>query len=282
VIHAFLFIFGAVIGSFLNVLIYRVPRGRSIVRPPSSCPACGARIRPRDNVPVLGYLFLHGRCRDCGERISVRYPAVELLCGLLPLAIFWRVGLGGEFAVMTAFAYGLVVLSFIDLDERILPDRITLPGIAVGLIAAPLAGVTTFASSLIGIAVGGGALFLVGLLGDAVFKKESMGGGDVKLAAMLGAFIGWRAVIVALFAAFLLGAIVGIGQMAGQRRGMGTPGAGERETGAREADGQETGGQDGDSEWDHTIPFGPFLALGGLLAALWGEWLISWYQGLFI
>lgn len=256
-IPAFLFIFGVVIGSFLNVLIYRVPRGRSIVRPPSSCPTCGARIRSRDNVPVLSYLLLRGKCRDCGAGISPRYPAVELLCGLLPLAVYWRFGLGPELAVLVPLAYVLVVLSFIDLDERILPDRITLPGIVVGLVVAPLAGITTIGSSLIGAAVGGGALFLIGLLGEAMFRKESMGGGDVKLAAMLGAFIGWRAVIVGLFAAFLLGAVVGVGQMLSRH------------------------GQD-EQEWDHTLPFGPFIALGGFLAALWGEALIAWYQGLFV
>jgi leader peptidase (prepilin peptidase)/N-methyltransferase len=260
VIPAFLFIFGAVIGSFLNVLIYRVPRGRSIVRPPSTCPTCGTRIRPRDNVPILAYLLLRGRCRDCGERISPRYPAVELLSGALALLVYWRFGFGWEFGTVILLAYVLVVLSFIDLDMRILPDRITLPGIAVGLVLAPLTGLTTLPSSLTGVAVGGGALFLIGLIGDAVFRKESMGGGDVKLAAMLGAFLGWRAVIVALFVAFLAGAVAGIGQMAMRRP-------------PREADGEQ---------WDHTLPFGPFIALGGLLAALWGETLIAWYQGLFV
>ncbi|MBD3368588.1 MAG: prepilin peptidase [Candidatus Eisenbacteria bacterium] len=248
-----------VIGSFLNVLIYRVPRGRSIVRPPSSCPTCGTRIRSRDNIPILSYLLLRGRCRSCGERISPRYPAVELLSGLIPLAVYWRVGMGSEFAVLTSLAYVLVVLSFIDIDERILPDRITLPGIAVGLVVSPLAGVTTLTQSLIGAVAGGGALFVIGLVGDAVFKKESMGGGDVKLAAMLGAFLGWRAVVVGLFAAFLLGAIVGVGQMAGRRPG-----------------------KESEGEWDHTLPFGPFIALGGFISALWGNVLISWYQGLFI
>ncbi len=260
-ITAFLFVFGVVIGSFLNVLIYRVPRGRSIVRPPSSCPTCGTRIHPRDNVPILSYLVLRGRCRDCGARISPRYPAVELLSGLVPLAVYWRVGLGAEFAVLVLLSYTLVVLSFIDLDQRILPDRITLPGIALGLVVSPLSGLTTLPSSLIGLAVGGGALLLIGLLGDAVFKKESMGGGDVKLAAMLGAFIGWKAVVVGLFSAFLLGAVVGVGQMV-QRRGVA-----ERENGG---------------EWDHTLPFGPFIALGGFIAALWGDLLIAWYQGLFV
>ena len=206
--EAALFIIGSIVGSFLNVVIYRVPRGESIVRPPSACPACGTRLRARDNIPVLGYLLLRGRCRYCSAPISPRYPTVEILAGLLPLLVFARFGLGRELLVYWPLSYVLLVISFIDLDLRIIPDKVTLPGIAVGLVVAPLVGLTGFWESLIGILVGGGALYLIGVLGELILRKESMGGGDVKLAAMLGAFLGWKMILLALFSAFLIGAVV--------------------------------------------------------------------------
>jgi leader peptidase (prepilin peptidase)/N-methyltransferase len=243
-----LFVFGAIFGSFLNVLIYRVPRGESVVKPPSACPACGTRIRFFDNVPLLSYLVLGGRCRDCRARISPRYFVVELAATLIPVALYLRFGLGSELAVYWPLSYVLLFLSFVDLDHRILPDKVTLPGIAVGLIVAPLTGLTTFPESLIGAVAGGGALYLIALAGTAVFGKESMGGGDIKLAAMLGAFLGWQGVIVFLFIAFFVGAVVGVAVLAARR-----------------------------SEGDHTIPFGPFIALGAFVTILWGEAIVRWY-----
>lgn len=249
--EAALFIIGSIVGSFLNVVIYRVPRGESVVRPPSACPACGTRLRARDNIPVLGYLLLRGRCRYCSAPISPRYPTVEVLAGLLPLLVFARFGLGRELLVYWPLSYVLLVISFIDLDLRIIPDKVTLPGIAVGLVVAPLVGLTGFWESLIGILVGGGALYLIGVLGELILRKESMGGGDVKLAAMLGAFLGWKIILLALFSAFLVGAVVGVAAMAGKSK-----------------------------DWDHAVPFGPFIALGAVLALLWGEPLLVWYSAL--
>jgi len=252
VVAAALFIIGCIFGSFLNVVAYRAPRGRSIVHPPSACPACGARVRPWDNVPVLSFLLLRGRCRDCGARISPRYPVVELLGGAVPLLLWLRYGAGAELAILWPLSYVLIVLSVIDLDSRILPDRVTLPGIAVGLIVSPLLGMTTFVESLIGAVVGGGALLLVALLGDAVFRKESMGGGDIKLAAMLGAFLGWKLCLVLLFVAFFAGAVVGVATIAVRGR-----------------------------QWDRTVPFGPFIAFGAFSASLWGDALLRWYLSIF-
>ena len=249
---AALFIIGCILGSFLNVVAYRAPRGRSIVSPPSACTACGARIRPWDNVPVLSYALLRGRCLDCGARISPRYVVVELLGGLVPLLLWLRFGPSPELAVFWPLAYVLLVLSVIDLDSRVLPDRVTLPGTAAGLVVSPLLGITTFVQSLIGAAVGGGALLLVAVLGDAVFRKESMGGGDIKLAAMLGAFLGWKLCLVTLFLAFLAGAVVGVAAIAVRGR-----------------------------RWDRTIPFGPFIAAGAFCAAAWGDRLLGWYVSLF-
>jgi len=251
VISAGVFLMGTLFGSFLNVVILRMPVGQSIVRPASACPECGSRVRPRDNVPILSYLLLRGRCRDCGVRISPRYVVVEVLAGILPVLLYLRYGFGREFFVYWGLAYVLLVISFIDLDHRIIPDRVTLPGIAVGLVVARLMGLTTFPDSLIGAAVGGGALYLIAVLGAAVFRKESMGGGDIKLAAMLGAFVGWQAVLLLLFVAFFLGAIAGIIAMSGKGK-----------------------------EWDRTIPFGPFIALGAVLATIWGDAALGWYLAL--
>jgi leader peptidase (prepilin peptidase)/N-methyltransferase len=249
--EAALFIIGAVLGSFFNVVIYRVPRGESIIRPPSACPACGTRIRAWDNVPILSYLILRGRCRHCGGRISPRYVIVEALSGLLPALLFMRFGTAPSFWVFWPLSYVLLILSFIDLDLRIIPDKVTLPGILLGLAVAPLAGLLGFWESLLGVAVGGGALYLIGLLGELVLRKESMGGGDVKLAAMLGAFLGWKMILVSLFVAFLTGAVVGVVVMFAKR-----------------------------DDWDHAIPFGPFIALGTVVAILWGGPVLAWYAAL--
>jgi leader peptidase (prepilin peptidase)/N-methyltransferase len=245
-----LFVFGAILGSFLNVIIYRVPRGESVVRPPSACPACGTRIRFWDNIPLLSYVLLRGRCRDCQARISPRYFIVELAAAVIPLVLYLRFGLGRELAIYWPLSYVLLVLSFVDLDYRILPDKVTLPGIAVGLIVVPLSGLIAFPASLIGALAGGGALYLIAIAGSAVFGKESMGGGDIKLAAMLGAFLGWQAVIVFLFIAFLVGAAVGVAVLAARR-----------------------------SDGDHTVPFGPFIALGAFVTMVWGDAIVSWYLG---
>ena len=246
-----LFAMGAILGSFLNVIIYRLPRGESIVRPPSACPECGRRITPRDNIPIVSYLILRGRCRHCKAVISSRYPVVELLAGLVPVLMLWRYGLGREALVLCLLSYVLIVVSFIDLDLRIIPDRVTLPGIAVGLILAPYLGLTTFGGSLLGAVVGGGALYLIAIAGTAAFGKESMGGGDIKLAAMLGAFLGWQAVLLLLFVAFLSGAVAGVILLAVRGK-----------------------------DCEHAIPFGPFIAFGTLLAVVWGDALLAWYAAI--
>ena len=249
-VPAGLFVLGAILGSFLNVVAHRIPRGGSIVYPPSSCPACGARIRPRDNIPVVSYLVLRGRCRDCGDRISPRYLIVELLGGVVPVLLHARYGFGRELFVFWALSDALIVLSAIDLADGILPDRITLPGIVAGVVIAALAGIVSLPSSLLGAVIGGGGLYLVALLGAAAFRKESMGGGDIKLGAMLGAFLGWQLTIMMLFASFLLGAIVGGAVMAKKGR-----------------------------DWDRSVPFGPFMAAGAFLVILWGQKLLGWYLG---
>jgi len=246
----FVFSAGLIVGSFLNVCISRLPRNRSIVRPPSACPACGARIRARDNIPVLGWLLLRGRCRDCGARISPRYPIVELGTGLLFLVVWNRFPHDATIVFPLFYACALLVILFTDLDLQIIPDSISLPGIPLGLLYRGWIG-GAWLDSLIGLAVGGGSLWLLGEGYYRLRKREGMGGGDVKLAAMMGAFLGWKLVLAVLFLSSLVGGLFGIALIV-LRKGKGTT----------------------------PIPFGVFLAPVGFLALLWGEAWIAWYLGL--
>jgi len=245
------FLFGAAVGSFLNVCIYRLPREKSIVYPPSACPACGGRIAARDNIPVISWLVLGGRCRSCSVRISWRYPLVELLNGLLTLALFSKFQLSPTFFVLFLFCSALVVITFIDLEHQIIPDVISLPGIAVGFACSFIVPWLGWKNSLIGIVAGGGSLLVVAYGYQLLTKKEGMGGGDIKLLAMMGAFLGWRSIPFIIFTSSLLGSVVGISVIMARKRDAQVP-----------------------------IPFGPFLALGAVLFIFFGRQLIGWYFGL--
>ncbi len=246
-----IFVVGAVVGSFLNVCIYRLPAGQSVVFPTSHCPACRAPIRPYDNIPLVSYLLLRGRCRACGTAISVRYPLVEMLTAVAAVAALRHTGWSPEFLITFAFLCALIVITFIDLDHQIIPDAISLPGIVVGFLAALLPGGPGWAASLLGIALGGGVLWAVAEGYHWLTRREGMGGGDVKLLAMIGAFLGWRAVPVTLMIASLIGTVVGLALMWGGGRNSRTP-----------------------------IPFGPFLAFGAVCALFFGDALIAWYLSL--
>ncbi|RNC69870.1 MAG: prepilin peptidase [Desulfuromonadales bacterium] len=248
ILTIFSFILGAVVGSFLNVCIYRLPAGESVVSPPSRCPACGSRIRPWHNIPIIGWLILRGKCRDCGAPISPRYPLVELLNGLLTLALFLKFGPSPTFLVLFVFCSALMAITFIDLDHQIIPDVISLPGIAVGFACSFVLPWLGWKSSLIGIVAGGGSLLLVAWLYEFLTKKEGMGGGDIKLLAMMGAFLGWRAVPFIIFASSLIGSVIGVTLMLVQKK-----------------DGKLA------------IPFGPFLAAGAVLYIFYGKAIITWY-----
>lgn len=252
-----IFIFGALVGSFLNVCIARIPDGKSIVAPPSHCPKCQTPLAFYDNIPLLSYLFLRARCRSCGESISARYFVVELLMALLALALFHWFGLGFSFVMSFVFVAALIVISFIDLDVRIVPDVISLPGIVLGLVLSS-AGYFFFRdgygiipsplSSLIGILVGGGFLLVTAWAYEKFTGVEGMGGGDIKLLAMIGAFLGWPSVPVTLFVASLLGSLVGLACML-------ITGAGRR----------------------LALPFAPFLCSGALLYIFFGNEIIEFY-----
>ncbi|MFO7650587.1 MAG: prepilin peptidase [bacterium] len=251
---------GLVFGSFLNVCIHRIPRGESINYPPSHCPRCRKPIRPWDNVPVLSYLLLGGRCRDCRKPISIRYPLVEALTGALFVAAYARFGLAWPLAKALVLVCILVATALIDLDHFILPYRITLPGLALG-IGGSFLPPAMVADSLIGAAAGAafvcGAWLLWRFVLAGIFRrfgvdqKEGMGWGDLPYAAMIGAFLGWRSLVVALFAAVLAGVLVGLIVRSAGRLGKG-----------------------------QQMPFGPFLAVGALVGLFFGEAILAWYLGL--
>ncbi|OGR30371.1 MAG: peptidase A24 [Desulfuromonadaceae bacterium GWB2_53_15] len=245
------FIFGTVVGSFLNVCICRMPKDESIVSPPSHCPFCDYRIRWYDNIPLLSYLLLRGKCRGCGAHISLQYPLVELLNGLLTLALFYRFGLSITFVALFLFCSSLVVITFIDIEHQIIPDEISLSGIVIGFIFSFFLPWQTWLNSLLGILLGGGSLLLVAYGYQWLTGKEGMGGGDIKLLAMMGAFLGWKSIPFIIFASSLVGSILGITIMLIQKK---------------------------DSKL--AIPFGPYLAFGAILYIFYGRQLIQWYFSL--
>ena len=250
--HIFILAFGASVGSFLNVCIYRIPIGKSILSPASSCPSCGLKIRFYDNIPVLSYILLRARCRHCREPISFQYPLVEILTSVSGVFLFRRFGLSAWLFVYALFISSLIVVTFIDLSHRIIPDVITLPGIVMGTVFSALMTYPFFypgvVSSLAGIAAGGGIVFVISSLYYLASGQAGMGGGDVKLLAMVGAFLGWKGVFFTLFSGAFVGAAIGLSLMVfwGKKS-------------------------------KYALPFGPFLSLGAYVYVFYGRELIDWY-----
>jgi leader peptidase (prepilin peptidase)/N-methyltransferase len=248
---AILVLLGLAVGSFLNVCIHRLPRGESLNSPPSRCPHCDYRLRWSDNIPLVSYAWLGGRCRQCRARISVRYPIVELITMALFVAHGAVFGWTPLLVPRVVFACAMVVLFAIDLEHHLLPNVITLPGIAVGLIASAVLP-PGIVDALIGVLIGGGVLWLIG---EAYFRysgHEGMGGGDVKMLAMIGAFLGWKLVLVTLVLSSVLGSVIGLIVIAARKGGL-----------------------------KYALPYGTFLALGALVASLAGEAIVNWYVGLY-
>jgi leader peptidase (prepilin peptidase)/N-methyltransferase len=252
---------GLIVGSFLNVCISRLPSGRSIVRPRSACMACQVPIRWRDNIPVISFALLRGRCRTCQAWIGWRYPIVEILTSALFAFAYAHFGWSAELPLALAFLAALVVVTAIDLEHLIIPDVISLPGIAVGVLASVGTGRLAWLDSVLGLLVGGGVFFLIiygtDLLGRLVpslhyLRGGGMGGGDMKLGAMLGAVLGWQVTLLTLLMAILAGGLLSIVLLATTTLGRKDP-----------------------------IPFGPFLALSGAIALFYGERIMSWYLDLF-
>lgn len=247
VVWAVAAVFGACVGSFLNVVVHRVPRRISVVHPPSRCPACERRIRPWENVPVFGWILLRGRCAGCAAAISWRYPAIEFLVAALAVACLWRFGPGAQALANFTLLAAMVAVALIDWEFMIIPDPISLGLLGLGLAVSPFVGPGPWAA-LVGAAVGGGLLLLVGAAWEKARGIEAMGGGDVKLMAAVGAFLGATSALLVIFLGAFLGALVGAVLL--RRRGQ-----------AR-------------------IAFGTFLAAATLVVAFVGDQLVAWYLGL--
>jgi len=241
-IHAFIFFIGSAIGSFLNVVIYRIPLDLSVVFPASHCPSCKTPVRSYDNLPILSYIRLKGECRSCKAAISIRYPIVEAMTAFAALgSVLWLAATPDAAALFIFFAL-LFTASLIDFDYQIIPDKITYPAVAIGFTLSFFRSDITWTEGLAGLLVGAGVLMAVRVIGQRIFKKEVMGLGDVKLLALIGVFLGWEASLFSMFLGSILGTLYGIPMLIQESR------TGER--------------------GDHMIPFGPFLAGGGLLGAI--------------
>ena len=258
-VTAIVFVSGSAIGSFLNVVVYRLPEGLSVIRPPSRCPKCLNQLKPYENIPVFGWLWLRGRCNHCRSTISVRYPLVEAATGLLFLLVFWRFGAGVQTLGFWALFSWLLALSLIDWDTMTLPDHLTRSGLVAGLVFQIAKGWwPTFSSidsvhylvldGIVGAVVGLWLFDIIALVGSLALRRTAMGAGDSKLAALMGAWLGWKYLLIAGFIACLAGAFAGGGAIA-----LGL------------------------LERRKPMPFGPFLALGTAITALWGEAILSTY-----
>jgi leader peptidase (prepilin peptidase)/N-methyltransferase len=242
------FILGLCFGSFANVIIWRLPRGESFVWSRSHCPTCTKGIAWFDNVPILSFLILGGRCRICKSRISWRYPLVELLMAIAFAGLFQRYGMSWTLLEYLVFSFGLITVSFIDFDHMILPDVFTLSGIVIGLIGAALNPERVFLSSLWGVLLGGGFLWAVAYAYYLIRGEEGMGGGDIKLLAWIGAVLGWTAVPFVILSSSVVGSLVGLTIAIKTKGGL-----------------------------KATIPFGPYLALGALIFMFGGDQIGHWY-----
>jgi leader peptidase (prepilin peptidase)/N-methyltransferase len=245
-----IFIFGIIIGSFLNVCIYRLPRNLSIVRPPSSCPTCGEPIHGYDNIPILSYLLLKGRCRDCGGAISIRYLAIEFMTGVFFVMLLWLFGLSIELPVYMLFVSLLIVISFIDLEFTIIPDILSIGGLIAGLAISFFRPNLGIIDSVLGVLLGGGVLWAIAFFYELIRKREGMGGGDIKLLGMIGAFCGIQGVIFTLIAGSFVGALVGIPLTFKKQEGM-----------------------------TYALPFGPFLSFGAFVYIIAGDPLVRALNG---
>lgn len=271
ILHGFIFLVGICLGSFLNVVIYRLPRGASLARPGSTCPACRRPIAFYDNIPLVSYLVLRGRCRACGARISPRYFMVELICGLLAVAVFMSHGLGFRAVLLTYFSLTLVAITYIDLDEMVIPDALTLPAIVIGLAGAYFfpdwripglklgwalmdwgvnsTRLISLFGAVFGLFLGGGLVWLIYNLYFLLRHKEGIGGGDFTLLAMIGVYLGYRGVLVSIFLGSVLG-LAGALALALRNRRL---------------------------EAQAAVPFGPFLSIAALIHLFFGEAIIRWY-----
>ena len=240
--NLFAFVFGAAVGSFLNVCILRLPERISIIRPGSRCPHCEKKIRFYDNIPLISFFLLRGKCRNCGAKISWQYPLVELISALLCLVMFLKYGPTFKFLIFYLFTAVLIIITFIDLEHQIIPDVLTLPGIPLFFLLAVFVVKISWLEALIGFLIGGGILWSIAFFYEFIAKREGMGGGDIKLLAMIGGFLGWKSLIFILLFSSLFGAVIGISAMV--------------------VKGKDT---------KYAIPFGPFLSAAAVAYLFWGD-----------
>jgi leader peptidase (prepilin peptidase) / N-methyltransferase len=252
-LNSLIFIAGAILGSFLNVCIYRVPRGISLIKPRSYCPSCKKTIPIFFNIPILSWIALRGKCSTCKATISLRYPLVEALAGLLALVTFWRFGLTGQFPFYTVFIYFLIVISFIDIDTKLILNKLLVLMLATGIILNFIFGVISWNDGLLGILAGGALMLSIGLIGKLILRKESLGMGDVKLAAVAGYFLGWKMILLSTFFGFFLSLPVLLVLMFF-----------------------------GKLRFGQYVPLGPFLALALITFVYWGEIIVQWYWNMFV
>jgi leader peptidase (prepilin peptidase)/N-methyltransferase len=247
------FLLGACFGSFANVVIYRMPKDESIVRPRSHCQKCGKNVAWYDNIPMLSWLLLRGKCRHCGASFSFRYFIVEFLTASLFTLAYFYLGLTWNLVEALIFIFPLVCCTFIDFDHMILPDEFTLSGILIGLLGAWLNPQREFLDALLGVLMGGGFLWAMAYLYYIFTKQDGMGGGDIKLLAWIGAVLGWKAVPFVIMASAVIGSVIGLILARKQKKGLKT-----------------------------MIPFGPYLALGAVLYLFGGQTIALWYFNLFL
>lgn len=273
ILSIFSFVLGAVVGSFLNVCIYRWPNDLSVIRPRSRCPQCENPIAWYDNIPLISWLMLGAKCRHCGTVISWLYPLVEAITALSFFLVFWRFGISLATPVYMAFAAAMIVVTFVDLTDWTIPNEITFPGIPAGIVLALVAMIypdsglhlDNVYSAIGGAFLGGGVLYLMDVATWTLLKKRGMGFGDVKLNAMVGAWFGWQAALINIVLASLVGTVIGVTLIAMNRTRKEAPKESENEEGSQ----------------GHYLPFGPYLALGGLIIMYIGvDELISWYLNL--
>ncbi len=293
VLHGFFmimsFVLGTTLGSFANVCICRWPAGLSIVKPRSRCPKCMNEIQWFDNIPLVSWVLLRAKCRNCDQPISVIYPTVELITGLLFLAAYWRFGYSPATLVYMALCAAMVIITFQDLADWTIPDQITLPGIPLGLVLS-LAGmywgqasglrVLDVFDSMGGIALGAGILFALDRITVLLLKKPGMGMGDMKLLAMIGAFLGWKGALGALMLGSVIGSFIGVSVLLYYRKRdeATVTASGEPETDdTKKKEDDKKDSDDNITLEGHYLPFGPYLAVGGLLYLFFGPELINWY-----
>jgi len=245
-------VLGLIMGSFLNVVIYRLPRGLSLVTPRSHCPSCGKPIKFYDNIPLISYILLRGRCRECGAPISWRYPLVEGLTALCLALLFLKYGLSVKWVTYSVLTLFLIPISFIDVEKGLILNKLTIPCFIFGILFVLAFQIETWKDALFGAVIGGAVMWLIAVLGKLLFKKESLGMGDVKLLVMIGAYVGFPDVLISLFLGVLAAAIFILGGVILKKLRFGS-----------------------------TIPFGPFIAIGTLVYLVWGGAILNWYAGLF-